>query len=444
MVEEQYNEFVETTSQNFSKLLIDRCNGVLADIAQLDQPIQQILRRIGAKTMETVVNHVAARLSAEVTAQGIPTLRSHRVTYDVLFGPISVSSPYHYNRATRASARPTLDSMGIAGGKRSNAVQRALCDFGAEESFAQATKRFEEHYGWSPPESATRDITEQIAEEAETYVKEQYEQATEGTKERRDFHRCVDALLVELDGCDIRTGILVQAEGEEKTEKRGLPKKKRITEWKEVRVGFVRWLGEVHKNYVAQQAEYPDVVNQLVQASQMKGMTENTQVVGVADGAIGLREEMESQFLGMQFILDRPHLEGHFYETAEALGFQGENKKSWVSEKMAQIDAGEVLKVLRLLKEQNQMEPNERLTKLIKHVSRFADAVNYEEYKQKGYPIGSGEVESAHRYIPQKRLKLPGAWWHPDNINSMLALRVLRANEWWDDFWREKCQKVAA
>ncbi|MCL2346129.1 MAG: ISKra4 family transposase, partial [Desulfobulbus sp.] len=26
-------------------------------------------------------------------------------------------------------------------------------------------------------------------------------------------------------------------------------------------------------------------------------------------------------------------------------------------------------------------------------------------------PIGSGEIESAHRYLVQKRLKLAGAWW---------------------------------
>ena len=49
--------------------------------------------------------------------------------------------------------------------------------------------------------------------------------------------------------------------------------------------------------------------------------------------------------------------------------------------------------------------------------------------------MASGDIESAHRVIPQKRLKLPGAWWHPEMVNPMLALRVLRANDWWPDFW---------
>jgi len=34
-----------------------------------------------------------------------------------------------------------------------------------------------------------------------------------------------------------------------------------------------------------------------------------------------------------------------------------------------------------------------------------------------------------------KRLKLPGAWWQAANAESMLALRVNRANHEWKDYW---------
>ena len=83
-------------------------------------------------------------------------------------------------------------------------------------------------------------------------------------------------------------------------------------------------------------------------------------------------------------------------------------------------------------------EPNERLGRFVGYLNRFQDAVHYNRFKELGYPIGSGEVESAHRSVPQKRLKLPGACWHPDSINPMLALRVVRANEWWDDYWAKR------
>ena len=60
---------------------------------------------------------------------------------------------------------------------------------------------------------------------------------------------------------------------------------------------------------------------------------------------------------------------------------------------------------------------------------------DYQAAIQAGLPIGSGEVESAHRYVIQKRLKLPGAWWTPENAQAMLNLRVTRANGGWDRYW---------
>jgi len=82
------------------------------------------------------------------------------------------------------------------------------------------------------------------------------------------------------------------------------------------------------------------------------------------------------------------------------------------------------------------------LKRLIGYINRFDDALDYSRFKRKGYPIGSGEIESAHKSIPQKRLKIPGASWHPDSINPMFALRILRADDWWNDFWNQRTEKL--
>ena len=39
-------------------------------------------------------------------------------------------------------------------------------------------------------------------------------------------------------------------------------------------------------------------------------------------------------------------------------------------------------------------------------------------------------------YIIQEWIKLPGAWWSPDHIETMLALRLNRANREWEVYWR--------
>jgi len=53
-------------------------------------------------------------------------------------------------------------------------------------------------------------------------------------------------------------------------------------------------------------------------------------------------------------------------------------------------------------------------------------------------PIGSGEIESAHRYIIQERLKITGAWWKEENAADMLALRINRANRNWESYWNSR------
>jgi hypothetical protein len=172
------------------------------------------------------------------------------------------------------------------------------------------------------------------------------------------------------------------------------------------------------------------------------GMAPGTNVVGVADGAPGLNDELKRQFLQMQFILDKTHLKDHLYDTAEKMGIAGNERKAWVEPQLRSVSQGNVEMVLIKLKELYDWEPNERLRRLIGYIDRFRDAVNYNKFKADDYPIGSGEIESAHKSIPQKRLKVPGAGWKEESINPMLALRILRANEWWEDFWNKRAKTL--
>ena len=102
----------------------------------------------------------------------------------------------------------------------------------------------------------------------------------------------------------------------------------------------------------------------------------------------------------------------------------------WVKNQIASISDGKDSEILEELEQRNDKNPNDRLKGLIGYAKRFCDSVNYNEYREKGYPIGSGEIESAHKSVQQKRLKIPGATWHPSSIDPMLALRLLRADDW--------------
>ena len=74
------------------------------------------------------------------------------------------------------------------------------------------------------------------------------------------------------------------------------------------------------------------------------------------------------------------------------------------------------------------------------------DAVAYAYYREQGWSTASSEVESGHGHVVQWRVKISGAWWHPDHVDDILALRMLKANGWWNGYWksyRDKWRKRA-
>jgi hypothetical protein len=58
--------------------------------------------------------------------------------------------------------------------------------------------------------------------------------------------------------------------------------------------------------------------------------------------------------------------------------------------------------------------------------------MDYKLYRQSGCGIvGSGAIESAHRTVIQKRMKLSGQHWSREDVKNMLRLRVFSMNKQW-------------
>ena len=80
---------------------------------------------------------------------------------------------------------------------------------------------------------------------------------------------------------------------------------------------------------------------------------------------------------------------------------------------------------------------HEAIEKCHRYLANRIEYLNYASALAADLPIGSGEVESGHRSVLQKRLKKPGAWWTMANAETMAHLKTLQANSYWSDFWEE-------
>lgn len=436
----KYSEMIENVSTNISNYMSLNIEELLENSIKLDEIVQEKLRDIGKKTLEKLYSDLLFVFDLKVRERGMAINETTEISYKTILGEIRVRSPYYRDKETKESYRPMREELGIEGGGVSAKVERALSDFGIEKSFSRACQQFKEHYGFEVSKSCLRLKTLEVSNDAEEYIEKRLEKSVKMYDNIAEQKVNKEAMLAELDGCEIRTGVFKKIEyvGED-----GKPceKKKKVENWRDVRTGLIRPLDEVDASYISGLESHSDICEQLFALACERGLSSKTKVVAPGDGGHGIREELESHFPNVQFILDVFHLKQHLFETAEDMGIEDAIRNVWVKRYFDQIYEGEVCKVIKEFEELYEKSKNDRLRRLIGYISRFKDAVNYAYFKENDWPLGSGEIESAHRYIPQERLKIPGAYWNPNNVNPMLALRVVKANKWWGDFWNWRLER---
>ena len=97
---------------------------------------------------------------------------------------------------------------------------------------------------------------------------------------------------------------------------------------------------------------------------------------------------------------------------------------------MARLNDNEAAGVLWGLQRMQPVceEAAQAITAAVSYLTQHLSRVEYGSHRKGGYPMGSGAIESAHRFIAQVRLKRSGAWWYEASSNHMLALRCAKYN----------------
>ena len=313
--------------------------------------------------------------------------------------------------------RPFSQSVGLKPLAYSRHLQRALTDFGAEESFARAAERVREHYGIEISPSTIRVCTLQhggcILKAADQV---QLPRARE--------------IVTQIDGSLIPV-VASEATAEDK-------RKRKKLFWREVRLCSARPKGKARSLYGATLGSLEATASMWRETAQKAGLTERTHVHGVGDGAPWIVEKFKENFPQGRFLLDFYHLSEYLAQAA--LAICGEKKtRPWLRRQQGRLLQNQWPKVLRAL--EAHIEPPEALTdaspvrQAYRYLSERNEHLDYATALRQGNPIGSGEIESGHRHVVQHRLKLPGAWWREVNAQRMLNLRTARANGTWQHYW---------
>ncbi|WP_201372861.1 ISKra4 family transposase [Ktedonobacter robiniae] len=162
------------------------------------------------------------------------------------------------------------------------------------------------------------------------------------------------------------------------------------------------------------------------------------EVCAIMDGAEWLQGMIDVHRPDAVRIPDFPHAAEHVAKLLEALSAQGtcfpENLLQRCLHVLKERGPATLAKMAAGLSEEEISQPEVR--EHLGYLQKRCSQMQYLFFRQAGWPLGSGMVESANKLVVERRLKGPGMRWERHDVNPMLALRNGICNERWQETWQ--------
>jgi len=216
--------------------------------------------------------------------------------------------------------------------------------------------------------------------------------------------------------------------------------------WKETKLGRIfkssslmaesesrRWIKESeYVGHLGDHEEFENLMSKLIDEPYRKN---EEQIVFVGDGARWQWSWAEAEYPKSIKILDFYHAMEHI---GKYLKIAKRNKRE-VDKMMNKL--GHILKVKGVATVERYIEKiprktktqNEQYCKLRIYINNNRTKMDYPSYIKKGYLIGSGAIESAHRTVLQKRMKQSGQRWTISGLSNMIKLRTASMSGYWNE-----------
>lgn len=320
----------------------------------------------------------------------------------------------------KKTVRPFLETSKVTPRSCSTPLQRRIVDFGADAPFHDVPKKLFEHYGFEISPEVARQITLGHAKKIDSYLKEE-----ENSADLRETQQ----LISEIDGGMVP--IVMIDDNPEIQDRR----KTRKVCWKESRLCFSRDINKINGVFRATMGSTEDAGDIWFSSAVLAGLGNSTKVHCIGDGATWIKDQADRIFANQgAYLIDFYHLSDYLAAASK----ERENGDHWFHEQQKYLKKGKVYKVLQELEQhlhQQESLNKEATQACYRYMTNRLDQLDYLGAIENGLPIGSGEIESAHRHVVQKRMKRAGAWWRIENAELILQLLCLRSNMKWEAYW---------
>jgi Uncharacterised protein family (UPF0236) len=170
-------------------------------------------------------------------------------------------------------------------------------------------------------------------------------------------------------------------------------------------------------------------------------------LIFITDGAVWIKNWLEDAYPQATQILDWYHAIEHLSEFARQYFNCEDQRKNWIEQQkqlLYESQTKEVLSNIIALPAKKSTIKGAK-NKLLQYYGSNKDRMDYKKYRSMGAGLmGSGAIESAHRTVIQKRMKLSAQRWTKKKAQNMLALRCTRMSGEWNKVVQLICKQTRA
>lgn len=150
----------------------------------------------------------------------------------------------------------------------------------------------------------------------------------------------------------------------------------------------------------------------------------------LSDGAPWIANMALEVFPDAQHVLDLFHLKENVYDFAKAKFKQDASAYApWAERVCGQLEDGRWEEVLAGL---NPEEKYENAVNLYHYIDSNKEHIDYPRYKENGWFVGSGAIESGNKVVLQKRMKQAGMRWNPKTAQYLVTLCSKKESGRWE------------
>ena len=166
------------------------------------------------------------------------------------------------------------------------------------------------------------------------------------------------------------------------------------------------------------------------------------EVIVLADGARWIWNLVDDLVPHAIQILDFSHVKHYLWDAGKIIYGDGSAfVPPWVKDQETLLLENNVAQVIAHLQYFLDIRP--ALAPILHYFQQNTGRMRYGTYRQRGYFIGSGAIESAGKQLTATRIKGPGMRWNVADLNALLVLRCVFLEHSWQAYWDSQTQLAA-